>query len=147
MLIAAIGNRFRSDDGVALQVADVVRGDLSPDVRVVYAGDILSLVEQWRGEPLAVLVDAVSSGAPAGTIHEIDVTGRPAEPLPSSASTHSFELPHAIELARRLDRLPAKLIVVGIEGDRFDYGTDLSPAVAAAVPRAAAILRRLASAD
>jgi hydrogenase maturation protease len=144
MLIAAIGNRFRSDDGVAWQVADAVRRDLSPNVRVVYAVDVLSIVDDWRGEDLAILIDAVQSGAPPGTVHEIDATGRLSAPIPAHASTHDLELPHAIELARRLDRLPAKLIVVGIEGHRFDYGDELSPAVAAAVPRAAAVLRRLA---
>ena len=145
MLIAALGNRFRSDDGVALRVADAVRPDLPPDVRIVHAADLLSLIDDWNGEALAVLIDAVQSGAPPGTVHEIDVTEPLSTNLPASASTHSLELPHAIELARRLDRLPAKLIVIGIEGDRFGPGVDLSPAVAAAVPRAATILRRLAT--
>ena len=147
MLIAAIGNRLRSDDGVALRVADAVRRELPPEVRLVHAADVLSLIDDWRGEELVVLVDAVQSGAPPGTVHEIDMTPRSAAQIPASASTHNFELPQVIELARRLDRLPAKLIVVGIEGRRFDHGDGLSPAVAAAVPRAAAILQRLATTD
>jgi hydrogenase maturation protease len=145
MLIAAIGNRYRSDDGVAMQVADAVRRDLPPDVRVVYAADVLSLIDDWRGEDLAILIDAVRSGAPPGTVREIDATESFPAHMSASTSTHDLEVPQAIELARRLGRLPARLIVIGIEGCRFDHGAELSPAVAEAVPLAAAIVRRLAS--
>ena len=48
-------------------------------------------------------------------------------------STHAFGAAEAIELARVLGRLPRRLIVVGIEGARFDAGVGLSPEVAAAV--------------
>jgi hydrogenase maturation protease len=37
------------------------------------------------------------------------------------------------ELARALGRLPAHLLVYGIEGGRFDAGDELSPPVVAAV--------------
>jgi hydrogenase maturation protease len=41
----------------------------------------------------------------------------------------------AIELARTLDLLPPETYVYAIEGERFDAGSGLSPAVAAAVGR------------
>lgn len=145
MLIAAIGNPFRCDDGVALRVTDAVRADLPATARVTHAADVLSLVDQFRTEEQVVLIDAVRSGAAPGTVHEIDATNPLSAEFSTTTSTHGLGLPHAIELARRLDRLPAQLIVIGIEGCRFDDGTELSPAVEAAIPRAAAIIRRLAS--
>ena len=39
------------------------------------------------------------------------------------------ELPEAVELARELDRLPRRLVVYGIEGESFEAGEGLSPAV------------------
>jgi hydrogenase maturation protease len=47
-----------------------------------------------------------------------------------------------LELARSLDRLPRRLVVVGVEAGQFDHGAPLSEAVKAAVPSAAeAVLR------
>jgi len=43
-----------------------------------------------------------------------------------------------VELARALGRLPPRLLLVGVEAKRFDHGTPMSDAVAAAVPAAAA---------
>jgi hydrogenase maturation protease len=43
-----------------------------------------------------------------------------------------------VELGRALGRLPNRLVVVGVEAERFDHGAPLSPHVAAAVPVAAA---------
>jgi hydrogenase maturation protease len=82
------------------------------------------------------IVDAVSSGAPPGTVHELEAGG---EPLPvrlfGSSSTHALGLAEALELARSLGRLPARVRVLGIEGARFDYGRGLSPEVEEAVER------------
>jgi len=81
-----------------------------------------------------VLVDAVRSGAPPGTSHRADVS---LTPLPAAlrraASTHAVGVAEAIELARTLGRLPAAVVVYGLEGQRFDAGLGLTGAVAAAV--------------
>ena len=66
-------------------------------------------------------------------------TRRP-QPLPATfagRSTHAFTVAQAIELARSLGRLPARLVVVGIEGRSFEAGAALGPAVAAAIEPAA----------
>ena len=84
-----------------------------------------------------IVVDAVKSGAPPGTITIWDVrTSRP----PTGqfrCSTHALGVAEAIELARALYRLPRKLIVVGIEGIRFNPGEPPSAEVAEAVERLA----------
>ena len=79
-----------------------------------------------------VLVDAVSSGAPPGTVHSFDAS---AEPLPAvlfgASSTHALGLAEAVELARSLGRLPGRVLVYGVEGGTFAYGKGLSPEVEA----------------
>jgi hydrogenase maturation protease len=55
---------------------------------------------------------------------------------PGPAGTHGFGLAGAIELARALDRLPPRFVVVGIEAQGFDHGAPLSAPVLAAIPRA-----------
>jgi Ni,Fe-hydrogenase maturation factor len=41
-----------------------------------------------------------------------------------------------LRLARAIDQAPRRLVVVGIEGERFDLGEGLSDLVAAVVPEA-----------
>jgi hydrogenase maturation protease len=88
-----------------------------------------------------VVVDAAASGAPPGTIRRFDArAGRlPARLMRSS--THALGVPEAIELARALGRLPARVEVYAIEGARFTAGAELSPAVEQAVGELAESLR------
>ncbi|MGD0197415.1 MAG: hydrogenase maturation protease [Solirubrobacteraceae bacterium] len=133
MLVIGVGNRYRSDDGAGLEVARRLQGSDAFDVRES-EGEPVALLDVWDGAPAAILVDAVSSGATPGTIHRIDASD---QPLPAeiggAPSTHAVGLGEAIELGRALGRLPRKLIVYGIEGERFNAGEELSPRVAAAI--------------
>ena len=70
--------------------------------------------------------------------------GRTSGPLSPEAwaatgrgGTHALGLAAVVELARALGRLPERVVVVGVEAERFDHGVPLSPAVAAAVTPAA----------
>jgi hydrogenase maturation protease len=50
-------------------------------------------------------------------------------------------LAEVIELGRELDRMPARLVIFGVEAAGFEAGAGLSPAVAAAIgPLADAVL-------
>jgi hydrogenase maturation protease len=149
--VIGVGNRLRGDDAVGLAVAAALRGRTDPSRIAVLEqqAEALGLLEQWEGARAVVLIDATHSGAPPGTIHRVEASH---EPLPAelggSTSTHALGLVEAIELARALGRLPARLIVLGIEGERFDAGRALTPAVsvaaAAAVEQALALALELA---
>lgn len=85
------------------------------------------------------MVDAVASGAPVGTVRvlEVDVAGlspfeSDADPVASLSSTHGIGLAGVLRLARALGQAPRRLVVVGIEGERFDLGTGLSEQVVSA---------------
>jgi hydrogenase maturation protease len=143
-LIAGIGNPWRGDDAAGLVAARRL-GEALPGVRVVEVeGDPAALLDLWAGAELAIVVDAVRSGAPPGTIHRLDASALPAGLR--SASTHALGLADAVELARALDRLPARVELYGIEGARFEPGEALTPAVARAVEALCERLSRAARA-
>jgi hydrogenase maturation protease len=83
------------------------------------------------------VVDAVSSGAAAGTLHRFDAGARALPAALFRASTHHIGLPEAVELARAVDGLPEQLVVFGVEAGDVGVGGSLTPAVAAAVERTA----------
>jgi hydrogenase maturation protease len=100
-------------------------------------GDAVALVSTWEGADLAVLVDAVVSGGKPGTIYRFDGAHRLPARFFRAASSHVLGLAEALELARALDRLPERIMVVGIEAGDVSLGQGLSDAAAAALPRAA----------
>ena len=128
--LVGIGNRYRHDDGVGIAVVEGVSGRLPAGASAhLCEGEPAGLLEAWEGAEAVLVVDAVSSGAAPGTIHRLEAA---AEPLPAAlfrGSTHAFGLAEAVELGRALGRLPGRLAVFGIEGERFDAGEGLSPAV------------------
>jgi len=140
--VVCIGNRWRSDDAVGLEVAGRLAGTLPPGVELLEReGEPTALLDAWEGAEALWLVDAVASGAEAGTVHRLDAS---ASELPAElfrASTHHVGLAEAVELARALGRLPGQTIVYGVEGGSFAVGEELSPAVAAAVGPVATAVR------
>jgi hydrogenase maturation protease len=145
-LVVGLGNTDRGDDGVGPAVARGITTLRLPAVEVLVHEDPTDLIELWSGRSLAVVVDALCSGAPAGTVSVLR-TGVDGERLPDAAwaatgrgGTHAFGLATAVELARALRRLPDRLVVVGVEAAAFDDGAPLSPAVEAAVPEAVAAI-------
>ena len=141
--VVGVGNRWRRDDAAGLAVAERLRDTLPAGVEVVEReGEPAALIEAWEGADAVWVIDAVSSGSPPGTVHRVEAGGTP---LPASlfrASTHALGLADAVELARALGRLPAELVVLGIEGCNLEAGEGISPEVAAAVERVAATVRQ-----
>jgi hydrogenase maturation protease len=137
VLVIGLGNTWRGDDGAGSAVA---RG-LDEDPRViVHEGEPVGLLDVWEGAHEVIVVDAVSSESPSGTVHRLDA----ATPLPATfarGSTHAFGLADTIELARTLERLPPSLTVYGIEGEDFRAGEELSGPVRAAVAKVRLELR------
>jgi hydrogenase maturation protease len=140
VLVVGVGHPDRGDDAVGWLVAERLRSRLSDrdDVEVVQLtsdpAELLTLAA-WNTAAHVVLVDAVVTGAPPGTV---DVIGDE-QPLPSprSSGTHDLGLAAALQIARSLDRLPRDLTIVGVEGARFGIGDLPSPAVVAAAERVA----------
>ena len=152
-LLVGLGNPDRGDDAIGPVVARAVRELGLPGVRVLEHEDPVGLIELWTGHDVAVVVDAVRSGRQVGTVHRLE-TGAGRAPLPPSAwggtgreGTHAFGVAAVVELARALHRLPARLVVVGVEAGGFDHGAPLTPAVADAVAGAVAVVRSALAAD
>lgn len=151
MVVIGVGNSMRHDDGAGLEVVRRVRAVANAAQTAVragiavreYEGETLGLLEQWEGARAAVLVDAIRSGVPAGTVDRVDASYAPIPvSLRGSSSTHAVGVGEAIELARALGRLPARVVVYGVHGLRFDAGSGLSEEVREVIPRLAdAVLR------
>ena len=142
LALIGVGNRFRRDDAAGLEVAERLKATEPAGVRIVEEeGEPTSLIRDFALMKEVLIVDAVSTGGKPGDLHRFDATD---EPLPAEtfrSSTHALGVADAIELARELGRLPHRIAVYGIEGESFETGEGLSPAVEATV---AALVAELA---
>jgi|SRR5579871_1843154 len=130
MLIIGCGNRNRGDDAAGVLVAEgLLKLGIDVEIR---RGEAAELVECWGGVDDVLVVDAVITGAPAGSVMLWDGAHPPAYSR-VTPSTHGVGLAEAIELSRVLGCLPRKLRVYGIEGQHFEMGAEVSDKVKQAV--------------
>jgi hydrogenase maturation protease len=141
VLVIGIGNSLRGDDAAGLEVARRLRADAGLTV-IEHEGEAIALLDSWRAARALIVVDTVRSGAAPGAIHRIDASERPVPLELRRTSSHAIGVADAIELARTLRGLPAKVIVYGVEGAVFDAGAPLSDAVAGAIETVADAVRR-----
>jgi hydrogenase maturation protease len=139
-LVLGLGNPLVTDDGVGLRVAAEIARQVAGRADVEVGEDYwggLRLMERLVGYDRAIVIDAVVSGAPPGTIHRLSPGSIPTQ---RSASAHDVTLPTALALGRQSGMpLPPdeQILLVGIEAqDVLTFGEQCTPAVQAAVPRA-----------
>jgi hydrogenase maturation protease len=151
--VVGIGNPILGDDGIGWRVVQEVERRWAPGPEVgPPAGPVpppvvflcvslggLSLMERLVGASRAILVDAVTTrNRPVGSILVLPL----AELVPGVSghldNAHDASLPVALAVGRSLGaELPTEIVVVGIEARRVDeFGEELSPPVAAALPGA-----------
>jgi hydrogenase maturation protease len=126
-----LGSAFRGDDAVGPVVADRLRALGAPLLDC--ADEPTRLLDLWAGLDTVVVVDALRSKAPPGTLHRIEVGDGP---LPSDlrlASTHAMGIAETLELGRALGRAPHRVVVLGLEGAAFGMGEEMTPEVAQAI--------------
>jgi hydrogenase maturation protease len=150
-LIIGLGNPILGDDGAGWAVVEKVQQALasrsspyqdghSIEVDCLSLGG-LSLMERLTGIERAILVDSIFTGAkPVGSVSRFPLNELPDQSAGHSASAHDTSLRNALKVGRGMDiPLPEdeNVIIVAIEAKSvYDFGEELSPAVAAAVPAA-----------
>lgn len=163
-LVVGLGNPILGDDGVGWRVAEEVQRRLqiadcrseigdwarraaisNPESEIeveCFTLGGLSLMERLVGYDRAILVDAVTLGAPPGTLTCGDLSALPDRSAAHLTAAHDTSLQNALRLGRLMGaQLPAEVKVVGVEAERlFEFSEDLTPAVAAAVPNAARLV-------
>jgi len=132
--IIGLGNELRGDDAVGLLAARRLRQAVGISVEVIeteMAG--VDLIELMKGARVVILIDAARSGQNPGIIHRLDASDSPIGVQMCPHSSHALGISDALELARTMGVLPARVIVYGIEAGDTEAGQVLSVSVAKAL--------------
>jgi len=150
--LVALGSVLEGDDGAGpAALAELsARWLLPPEVETLDLGTPGPyLAEHLRGYAAVVILDAVRSELPPGTVL-VETDPTQVRSAPARMSPHDPNLGEALDLLALEEQLPEEVVIVGVVPRRVGLGTELSEEVAASVPilaeAAAHQLRRLGAA-
>lgn len=137
IMVVGLGNPDRGDDGIGAVLARRLAERLPEEVTVLLrSGDLLALIEDWKGFDVVICIDAAAPMGRPGRIHRIDLTEDELPRGVAPTSSHAFGFGETVDLARALHSAPPRIIVYAIEGSCFDAGAAMTPEVAAAAAEA-----------
>lgn len=146
VIVVGLGNPILGDDGAGWAVADAVDASLGGAERhgirierLAVGG--LTLMEHLLGYRHAIVIDALLTGeAPPGTVRRLRLEDLPGRDASHVDSVHDASLAEALAAAHALGAdVPETLDLVTIEAASvLELREELTPDVAAAIPRAAA---------
>lgn len=146
-LVVGIGSTIRRDDGIGVEAARRIKDRCSsPHVDVIELGTAgLSLLDFVEGYERLVILDAIMTGAPPGTVHEL--RGEDIAKTVHLGIGHEADLPTSLRLGSQLKgRMPRHVVVFAVEAaDIHTFSEQLSPEVHDAIPEVLARVDELVS--
>ena len=127
-----MGNLLYSDDGLGVAaVQRLQQGYRFPEeVELVDGGTLgLELLRYFEGLDELWIVDAVHAGAEPGTLVRLEGDEIPLA-FTQKLSLHQAAVVDLLTAARWLGIAPSKVVLIGIEPEKTDFGLGLTPAVA-----------------
>jgi hydrogenase maturation protease len=138
--IGGIGSVLLGDDGVGPYVAGMLEAGYRFDEGVTVA-DLgtpgLDLVAHLSGIDALILVDSVSNGTPPGTVtlyRKEDIMRH--GPAPVRMDPHAPALSESLMIAELAGQEPRDILLIGVSGDHYEVGAQLSPAATQAAAKA-----------
>ena len=125
-----------NDDAAGVRVVQalVEKYNFPPDVKVMDGGTLgLDLLPHLEGVDRLLVIDAVETGAAAGTIVRLNGEDIPLA-LATKVSPHQMGLKDLLLVADLQGYSPPLMVLWGVQPESIEMDIEMSPAVAEAVP-------------
>jgi len=142
IVVLGVGNILLSDEGVGVRAIEQLREDylLPPEVEIIDGGTSgMEMLEDLAHADHLLIVDAVRSGQPPGTIVKIAGEDVPVF-FKTKLSPHQIGLSDVLATLVLTDEQPGGITVIGVEPESLETAMALTPTVAAQMPRLVGIL-------
>ena len=139
-LVLGLGNLLLADEGVGVHVAQqLLDSEAIDDVVVLDVGNaVLDALPAIAAADKVIVVDAMKGGGVPGTVYRLSIEDcSSAGPI---GSVHGFDMKSVLHLVGRKE--PPEVTVIGIEPEVIGWSTELSLAVAEALPDVMATVRQ-----
>src|ERR1017187_5163194 len=131
--LLGLGNLMRTDDAFGMLVLECLAKDirLPQGVRIIEGGTLgLDLLNSLRDITHVLAIDAVETGDAPGTV--VRFADDEMASLPTSKSVHLLGFSDLLGVLHLIDAAPAETVLLGVQPESTDWGTVLTPSVAAA---------------
>ncbi len=137
ILVLAIGNILRKDDGFADAVLQALEQEELPEtVELFDAGtSAVDLMDIFADRKKLIAIDAVRGGQAPGTLYRFSPSDIEAQQLPMN-SLHQVGLLETLSLGELIDCRPEESVIIGAQPLDTGLGIGLSEEIRAAVPQA-----------
>lgn len=131
IVVMGIGNLLMADDGIGLGALAHLQDEwfIPPNVELVDGGtwgmNLLPVIEMT---PRLLILDAIDVGAAPGTVVRLRDHEVPRR-LATKLSPHQVDLREVLALCDFRGTMPRDLVALGIQPQRIEMSTDLSPVV------------------
>ena len=145
-LVLGLGNTLLTDEAVGPRTVERMQaeGGARDGIRYLDGGTLsFTLAAPIAECSRLVVVDAAAMGMPPGTVQVFEGEAMDRQLSLNAKSVHEVSLADLLDIARLTDTLPPQRALVGIEPALVDWGSELTPAVEAAIPEAIARIRGL----
>jgi hydrogenase maturation protease len=133
--VIGLGNIVLSDDGLGVHAIRRLRERqaVGEDVELIEGGTAgLLLLPRLADARRAILVDAIDSGAPPGTMTRLNGSDWMSA-FSIGMTPHEVALEDLLGAAQLTGAWPEELVLLGAQPASIAFGTELSPPVAAAL--------------
>ena len=134
-LVVGVGNPLMGDDGIGIEVARSLRKlNLGGSVLVLERQTLdISILDLAKGASKLIVVDAVKSGRPPGSLVKFTPGGH-GSPILRVSLSHEQRLDDILALAKRIGLRRPPIVVVGVEPEDCTPREGLSERVVNALP-------------
>lgn len=140
ILIAGLGNLTLMDDGVGVHAIQELQKNPPPGAVVAEVGtQVLGALHLFEWADKVLAIDAMQAGGKPGTVYAFGTDNVDKGGI--QVSLHELNLLAALNFLK--DQVKPEIIIFGVEPEKIDYGLELTPAVAAALPELTAAARDL----
>lgn len=149
ILVLGVGNILLRDEGVGVRLVERLQETyaFSPNVRLLDGGTLgLKLLEPITEADYLIVVDAIKTGQPAGTMERLSLTALKKR-ISLKNSLHQLDLLETLAHAQFLESLPETVIVGIAPEDTSTLSLELSETVRSRLEdMMSAVLREIGSA-
>jgi hydrogenase maturation protease len=136
IVVLGVGNIIMGDEGVGVRCVERIEAEhlLPASVVVIDGGTSTNeVMGELEGLDLLVIVDAVVTGAPPGTLVRLEGKEIPTA-FSNKLSPHQHGINDLLATLTFMGRAPNRVVLHGVVPHRIELGLELSAELAAVVP-------------
>ncbi len=147
--ILGIGNTLLKDEGIGIHLLNHIRTfypqwEEKFDIKLIDGGtlsfDLLSLI---CSDQQLIVLDAINLQQSPGTIFSLQDQAMDQFLSQPGKSVHEVSLQDLFDMSRLTEQLPEKRVLIGIQPDTIDWGSELSSDVKQALPEAVEKIQKI----